>query len=89
MAINTNLPFNVAAKPTQTPSDTTLPNFSPTGGQAALATAGSKTQLTNGWYVFFGVGGGVLLSNTRAAPVILALLSSALIYQIGQLIAGK
>jgi hypothetical protein len=53
------------------------------------SSSGTAFGLTTGWYVFFGVGGGVLLSGTKVAPIVLGILSSALLYQISQLIEGK
>jgi hypothetical protein len=44
--------------------------------------------LSTGWWVFFGLLGGILTSETQVAPVTLGLLSVALLYQITQLIEG-
>lgn len=84
----------------QVAGGTSVPNIpgSTILGQAAAGTtvtgasatqASSPFGLTTGWFVFFGVGSGILLSGTKAAPILLAVLSSALLYQIGQLIEGK
>jgi hypothetical protein len=51
--------------------------------------ANTSFALTTGWWVFFGLGFGVLLSGTEFAPLALGLLSVALIYQISQLAQGK
>lgn len=78
----------------------TRPGGTPTVTSPAVSTSSSSPPasstsvampfgLTTGWFVFFGVGAGVLLSNTKVAPIILAILSSALLYQIGQLVEGK
>lgn len=60
-----------------------------TTATGSTATASTPFGLTTGWYVFFGVGAGVLLSGTKVAPIVLGILSSALLYQISQLIEGK
>lgn len=57
--------------------------------QGGASSSGTAFGLTTGWYVFFGVGAGVLLSGTKVAPIVLGILSSALLYQISQLIEGK
>jgi sorbitol-specific phosphotransferase system component IIC len=44
---------------------------------------------TDGWYVFFGVATGILVSGTQIAPIALGLLTVALLYQINLLIEGK
>lgn len=54
-----------------------------------VVTGPSAFKFTTGWYVFFGVAGGVLVSGTRVAPVALGILTVALLFQITQLIEGK
>jgi sorbitol-specific phosphotransferase system component IIC len=63
-------------------------------GQAVSGTTVTGTKilpfgLTSGWFVFFGVAGGVLLSGTKVGPIVLGVLTVGLLYQIGQLIEGK
>jgi hypothetical protein len=50
---------------------------------------GTNIQATSGWYVAVGCVGAVLLAATPIAPIILAVMSLALLYQATQLIAGK
>lgn len=60
---------------------------------ANLGTIGESAtpglNLSNGWYVFFGLAFGILTSETQIAPISLGILSVALLYQIDQLIAGR
>ena len=46
-------------------------------------------ELTSGWYVFLACGTGILLSNTKIAPVIAGILGVALLYQFQQLLVGN
>lgn len=47
-----------------------------------------KQQLTQGWYITGGICVGIAFGNTRAAPLILGVLTVALIYQLTALVEG-
>lgn len=47
-----------------------------------------KQQLTQGWYITGGIAVGIAFGNTRAAPIILGILTVALIYQLSALVEG-
>ena len=50
----------------------------------------SKTNLnTSGWYMFAAISGGILLGGTPVAPLVLGILTIALIYQTGLALEGK
>jgi hypothetical protein len=71
---------------------TSIGSLGATGAVAGAQAATTKTLpfgLTGGWYVFFGVGAGVIASGTKAAPLVLGILSIALLYQLSQLVEGK
>jgi hypothetical protein len=53
---------------------------------ATGSTASTKIAPTQGWYVFAGIIVGVSLSTTRAAPLVVGILSLALIYQVSALL---
>ena len=56
---------------------------------AGTKIAGIKTPVTSGWWVFIGMTGGVLLSGTSLAPIVLGIMSVALIYQTSLLLQRK
>lgn len=43
---------------------------------------------TTGWYVFIGCVGSILLAGTAVAPIVLAVMSIATLYQLERLLAG-
>lgn len=51
-------------------------------------TTNTKVAPTQGWYVFAGIITGIALSSTRAAPLVMGILSIALIYQVSALLEG-
>lgn len=49
---------------------------------------GTNIQATDGWYVAIGCIGAILLAATPIAPVILAVMTIATLYQLENLIQG-
>jgi hypothetical protein len=45
-------------------------------------------ELTQGWYITGGIAVGIALGNTKAAPIVLGILTVALIYQLTNLLEG-
>lgn len=52
-----------------------------------MASIGNQ-KLTQGWYMTGGILVGIAFGNTKAAPLILGLLTVALIYQVTNLVEG-
>ncbi len=50
---------------------------------------GTNIQATAGWYVAIGCVGAIILAGTPVAPIVLAVMSVAVLYQLEQLITGS
>jgi hypothetical protein len=50
---------------------------------------GTNIQATAGWYVAIGCTGAILLASTPVAPVVLAVMTIALLFQLENLIQGS
>lgn len=93
MGVGTNAPFQTgqASAPVNLFDTTGSAPVSPVTASTPLASntaapASTKIAPTQGWYVFAGIIVGVSLSSTRAAPLVMGILSLALIYQVSALL---
>ena len=50
---------------------------------------GTNIQATDGWYVAIGCVGAIFLAGTPVAPIVLAIMSIAVLYQLENLIKGS
>lgn len=80
---------------TSTPPDSTKAKAG-AGVQASISgppvgptSLGQKFAAGSGYWVAIGVIGSMLIAGTRVAPLVLGILSVALIYQTGLMIQGK
>lgn len=61
----------------------------PLGAAGSTPIAPTSSAKSSGWYIFIGCSVGLILSNTKAAPIALGILGIALIYQLNNLLLGK
>lgn len=93
----TFIPPGIPPNPQTTPGLRTNPVAPPSGPTPTTGGAlvqgsnllGSAFTLDNGWWVFIGCLGALLLSGTVVAPISTGILGVALIYQLNLLLKGK